>query len=77
MSISSESAVRLTRQILLGLVIGAAVGALLNSLTPDNPWLHTYVTAGVLKLIADVFRNGLMLLVVPLVFFPSPLAQLR
>jgi len=68
-SISSESAVRLTRQILIGLVLGAALGAVLNALTPSYPWLQTYFTAGVLKLIADVFRNGLMLLVVPLVFF--------
>jgi Na+/H+-dicarboxylate symporter len=69
MRVSSESAVRLTRHILLGLVLGAAVGGALNHFSPEYPWMQTYLTAGLLKLIADIFRNGLMLLVVPLVFF--------
>lgn len=69
MSKASEDAMRLTRHVLIGLVLGAVLGVVLKQLTPSLPWLHTWITAGVLKLIADVFRNGLSLLVVPLVFF--------
>ncbi|MCB1600437.1 MAG: dicarboxylate/amino acid:cation symporter [Lysobacterales bacterium] len=69
MSESSKAAVRLTHHILIGLVLGALVGAALNHFSAGHPWLQTYITAGILKLIADLFRNGLMLLVVPLVFF--------
>lgn len=69
MSDSSKAAMRLTHHILIGLVVGALVGAVLNHYAPSQPWLQAYVTDGILKLIADLFRNGLMLLVVPLVFF--------
>jgi len=80
---------KLTRQILWALVLGAAVGALLNVLIygfhlhaprlgleigwdPNlalASWLQTYVVDGPLKLFGGLFRNGLQLLVVPLVFF--------
>jgi Na+/H+-dicarboxylate symporter len=63
------SAQRQTRAILIAVVLGAAVGALINWTKPALPWLDTVVVDLVLKLLGDWFRNGLMLIVVPLVLF--------
>jgi Na+/H+-dicarboxylate symporter len=66
---AARDAARLTRHILWALVLGAAFGLLLHLVAPTTPWVQTYILDGVLKLIGGLFRNGLQLLVVPLVFF--------
>lgn len=66
---AARDAARLTRQILWALVLGAGVGVILHALAPNVPWVQTYIVDGALKLIGGLFRNGLQLLVVPLVFF--------
>ncbi len=64
-----QAASRQTRQILIAVVLGAVVGALINGFKDTLPWLDTVLVGVVFKLLGDVFRNGLMLMVVPLVFF--------
>ena len=64
-----DAARRLTWQILIALLLGGSFGVLLNWLAPHFPWMQTYIVDGALKLIGGLFRNGLQLLVVPLVFF--------
>jgi len=66
---AARDAARLTRHILWALVFGALFGMLLHYLAPILPWVQIYILDGVLKLIGGLFRNGLQLLVVPLVFF--------
>ncbi len=66
---AAKAAQKLTRHILWALVLGAVFGVLLHFLAPGNPWIQTYIVGGVLKLIGGLFKNGLQLLVVPLVFF--------
>jgi Na+/H+-dicarboxylate symporter len=66
---AARDAARLTRHILWALVFGALFGLLLHYLAPIIPWVQTYILDGALKLIGGLFRNGLQLLVVPLVFF--------
>lgn len=61
---------RLTIQILFALALGAVVGALLHSpWLADVAWVQSYLVDGLLKLLGDLFRNALQMLVVPLVFF--------
>ena len=64
-----RSAARQTRLILIAVVLGAVVGGLINVFKAQLPWLDTFLVDVVFKLLGDVFRNGLMLMVVPLVFF--------
>lgn len=64
-----RDAARQTKWILIALVAGAIVGLLINLLKGSLPWLDTVLVDVVFRLLGDVFRNGLMLLVVPLVFF--------
>lgn len=64
-----RSAARQTRLILIAVVLGAVVGGLINVFKAQIPWLDTFLVDVVFKLLGDVFRNGLMLMVVPLVFF--------
>jgi Na+/H+-dicarboxylate symporter len=64
-----RDAARQTKWILLALVAGAATGFAINLFKADLPWLDTVLVDVVFKLLGDVFRNGLMLMVVPLVFF--------
>lgn len=64
-----RDAARQTKWILLALVAGAATGFIINLFKADLPWLDTVLVDVVFKLLGDVFRNGLMLMVVPLVFF--------
>jgi Na+/H+-dicarboxylate symporter len=64
-----RDAARQTKWILLALVAGAATGFVINLFKADLPWLDTVLVDVVFKLLGDVFRNGLMLMVVPLVFF--------
>ena len=58
-----------TKLILWGLVLGAIVGLIINLTKDTLPILDTVLVEIVFKLLGDIFRNGLMLLVVPLVFF--------
>lgn len=64
-----QNAARQTRYILIAVALGALTGAAINLLKGDLPWLDTFLVDTVFKLIGDIFRNGLMLMVVPLVFF--------
>jgi Na+/H+-dicarboxylate symporter len=64
-----RDAARQTKWILIALVAGAATGIAINLAKGVLPWLDTVLVDVVFKLLGDVFRNGLMLLVVPLVFF--------
>lgn len=66
---AARDASRLTLHILVALLLGAAFGVVLHFVAPAVPWVQTYVLDGALKLIGGLFRNGLQLLVVPLVFF--------
>lgn len=60
---------RQTRNILIAVVLGIAVGLAINFSKAALPWLDTVLVHTVFKLVGDLFRNGLSLLVVPLVFF--------
>lgn len=64
-----KSAARQTRLILIAVALGALLGVFINQYKASLPWLDTVLVDVVFKYIGDVFRNGLMLMVVPLVFF--------
>lgn len=64
-----RDAARQTKWILIALVAGAVTGIVINLSKGALPWLDTVLVDVVFKLLGDIFRNGLMLLVVPLVFF--------
>ncbi len=64
-----QAASRQTAYILIGVLLGAVVGVLINLFKAQMPWLDTVLVGVVFKLLGDIFRNGLMLMVVPLVFF--------
>ena len=57
----------LTNKVIIGLLSGAALGALLNYL--DHSWLNSYLVDGVLYAGGKLFVNALKMLVVPLVIF--------
>ncbi|MTI71552.1 MAG: dicarboxylate/amino acid:cation symporter [Firmicutes bacterium] len=57
----------LTKKILIGLVLGALFGVLLNQL-PSSYIKDTIIISGILKLVGGLFINGIKMLVVPLVF---------
>ena len=63
----NNSARTLTIRVLLGIVFGAIVGLVLQSLGSDSP-LFQWLVEGILKIGADVFVASLKMLVVPLVF---------
>ncbi len=58
----------LTRNILIGMASGAAVGTLFNLIGPDNPGVAFFVE-DLFPLIGSIFVRSLQLLVVPLVLF--------
>jgi Na+/H+-dicarboxylate symporter len=60
---------RQTRNILIAVALGIAVGLAINFSKAALPWLDTVLVQTVFKLVGDLFRNALSLLVVPLVFF--------
>jgi Na+/H+-dicarboxylate symporter len=64
-----RDAARQTRLILAAVLAGALVGVAINLFKADLPVLDTVLVDVVFKLLGDVFRNALMLMVVPLVFF--------
>ena len=61
----------LTNKVLLGLVLGAIAGAILNYFINSHNvmWLDTYVVDGALLIGGKLFVNALKMLVVPLVIF--------
>jgi Na+/H+-dicarboxylate symporter len=60
---------RQTRNILIAVALGIGVGLAINFSKAALPWLDAVLVQTVFKLVGDLFRNGLSLLVVPLVFF--------
>lgn len=64
-----DSARKQTRYILIALGLGAISGLAINAGKSAWPWLDSVLVDVVFRLLGDVFRNALMLLVVPLVFF--------
>lgn len=60
---------KLTRNILIGMALGLAVGLILNaSGLHQTPFVRDFLLEGALRLVGDIFIRSLMLLVVPLVF---------
>lgn len=57
----------LTNKVLVGLVLGAAVGGIINVL--DNAWIDANIVNGVFYAGGKLFVNALKMLVVPLVIF--------
>ncbi|MCH2190041.1 MAG: dicarboxylate/amino acid:cation symporter [Gammaproteobacteria bacterium] len=57
----------LTNKVIVGLLLGAATGAILNFL--DNSFLNNYVVDGAMYAGGKLFVNALKMLVVPLVIF--------
>lgn len=58
---------KLTRNIILGMILGLLTGGLLNAVGPIE-WVRVYVVEGAFYVIGAVFLSSLKLLVVPLVF---------
>lgn len=58
----------LTKRILLAMVLGIALGLLLNSFTSPGNWVERYLVEGLFDMVGTIFVNSLKLLVVPLVF---------
>lgn len=60
---------KLTRNILIAMVLGLALGLLINARDWQQvPFMETHVLGGFLKMVGDIFIRSLKLLVVPLVF---------
>ena len=57
----------LTRNILMGMLIGAIVGIIIQPFS-STPWIETYITEGLLYIIGSIFVTLMKMLVVPLVF---------
>ena len=58
----------LTKRILLAMVLGIALGLLLNGFTSPGGWIERYLVEGLFDMVGTIFVNSLKLLVVPLVF---------
>ncbi|MTI14603.1 dicarboxylate/amino acid:cation symporter [Sansalvadorimonas verongulae] len=58
----------LTTKVVIGMVTGILVGFLLRALFPENPFVTTYITEGVLLILGKIFITCLKMLVVPLIF---------
>lgn len=63
----NSSSSQLTRNILIGMFCGIALGALLNYLGVEG-WIKTFFIDGVIEVGGRVFLSSLKLLVVPMVF---------
>lgn len=58
-----------TAQILIATIAGIALGVVLNlSGLAAAPWVQTWLLGGVFKIVGDVFKNGLLMLTMPLIF---------
>jgi len=64
---ASSATHRLTRQIVVAMLAGIALGVALN-LLGAGPWIQTFVVDGLLHVVGSVFVAALKMLVVPLVF---------
>ncbi|MDO3381379.1 dicarboxylate/amino acid:cation symporter [Gilvimarinus algae] len=60
----------LTKRILLAMVLGIALGLVLNLMSSDSPsgWIQVFLVQGVFDAVGTIFVASLKLLVVPLVF---------
>lgn len=58
----------LTKRILIALTLGAITGFILHFFSDTAPYLDTWLTEGLFKVLGQWFISGLMLIVVPLVF---------
>jgi len=58
---------RLTRQIVIAMLAGIALGVALNQFGA-GPWLQTFLVDGLLHVVGSVFVSALKMMVVPLVF---------
>ena len=58
----------LTMKVLLGLILGLITGVIINTFFKDNVFIDTWLTNGIFHMLGQMFVNGLMMLVVPLVF---------
>ncbi len=59
---------KLSSRILWALVLGAAVGFVLNLTVADQPFVQDWIIGGLFHVVGQVFIRGLMMLVVPIVF---------
>lgn len=61
----------LTVKVLLGMLLGIAVGLTINilGLNSSGSWINSYLTNGLFHVVGKMFVNALKMLVVPLVFF--------
>ncbi len=68
---SSGKKMSLTVKVLLGMLLGIAVGLFFNlsGLNADGSFVNTYIVNGVFHAVGKMFVNALKMLVVPLVFF--------
>jgi Na+/H+-dicarboxylate symporter len=58
-----------TTKIMVAMVIGLAVGSLINTFASDVEFVQTYLVKGLFYVVGAAFVNGLKMLVVPLVTF--------
>jgi Na+/H+-dicarboxylate symporter len=58
-----------TTKIMIAMVIGLAVGSLINTFASDVEFVQTYFVKGLFYVVGAAFVNGLKMLVVPLVTF--------
>ncbi|WP_119343010.1 dicarboxylate/amino acid:cation symporter [Facilibium subflavum] len=58
---------KLTRNILIGMGLGAIFGLIFHPFA-STPWVHTYLSNGILYIMATIFITLMKMLVVPLVF---------
>jgi DAACS family dicarboxylate/amino acid:cation (Na+ or H+) symporter len=58
----------LTMRIMVGMILGALLGILVNLFLADVAFVQTYLVDGLLKVVGAVFVAALKMLVVPLVF---------
>ncbi|MDX1571957.1 MAG: dicarboxylate/amino acid:cation symporter [Xanthomonadales bacterium] len=65
MSLSGKD---LTRQILIGMVVGFIVGLLINLAFGDVAWVQANLVDGLFDAVGKIFLNMLKMLIVPLVF---------
>lgn len=65
---SSKSESRLTRKILIGMLLGIVLGSVFNYIGVEEGFLKTFLLGGVIEAGGRIFLSSLKLLVVPMVF---------
>ena len=58
---------RLTRQIIIAMLVGSLLGMMLNLLGDATPWVKLFLVDGLLHVVGSVFVAALKMMVVPLV----------